>query len=65
MRTIQEFLGKADSKTHYAPSEHEMQMVNEAFAVEAEVQDKDDLEKLSSTPSNQGEAKAALQSGRP
>ena len=36
MRTIQEFLGHADSKTtqiyaHYAPSEHEVQMVNEAF----------------------------------
>jgi integrase len=37
MRTIQEFLGHADSKTtqiyaHYAPSEHELQIVNEAFA---------------------------------
>ena len=41
MRTIQEFLGHADSKTtqiyaHYAPSEHEVQMVNEAFAPKAE-----------------------------
>ena len=40
MRTIQEFLGHADSKTtqiyaHYAPSEHEVQMVNEAFAAPA------------------------------
>jgi integrase len=36
MRAIQEFLGHADSKTtqiyaHYAPSAHEVQMVNEAF----------------------------------
>jgi integrase len=39
MRTIQEFLGHADSKTtqiyaHYAPSAHEVAMVNAAFAEE-------------------------------
>jgi integrase len=37
VRTIQEFLGHADSKTtqiysHYAPSHHEVQMVDDAFA---------------------------------
>ncbi len=39
MRTIQGFLGHADSKTnqiyaHYAPSAHEVEMVNAAFAEE-------------------------------
>jgi len=43
VRSIQEFLGHADSKTtqttqiymHYAPSEHEVEMVNRAFSPEA------------------------------
>lgn len=40
IRTIQEFLGHADSKTtqiyaHYAPSEHEVEIVNAAFASDA------------------------------
>lgn len=41
LRTIQEFMGHADTKTtqiyvHYARSEHEIQLVNDAFAPETE-----------------------------
>ncbi len=55
MRTIQEFLGHADSKTtqiyaHYAPSAHEVEMVNAAFADEQPSPSGEALRRGSDTP---------------
>jgi len=54
LRTIQEFMGHADTKTtqiyvHYARSEHEIELVDDAFAPESE-QNQD--EKSHETPSS-------------
>jgi integrase len=55
IRTIQEFLGHADSKTtqiyaHYAPSEHEVKLVDDAFALAAGDQFGDQIEENPEQP---------------
>ncbi len=57
IRTIQEFLGHADSKTtqiyaHYAPSEHEVRLVDDAFDPEAGDQFGDQFEENSGPSSD-------------
>jgi hypothetical protein len=55
IRTIQEFFGHADTKTtqiyaHYAPSEHEVKLVDAAFAPEAGEQFGEQFEAKSASP---------------